>query len=408
MKKRKTRQRGNGGPFKTADEVHQSFDNLRTDGTPLPQSDGAKLTFEAADDAQRFHAACKTAGQASEIHGFVYGLPDAIYDSLLAIVGGDCIEEPEMQFEQELINQLEGRSAIGKWGANTIYCDLLGPPMIFDHTAMQADAFGMSPEQLRWQIGIANKRLKIIEATRAGFAGWLMANGEFLDEHDQLLCRYRERFLVDGFPRPWQHPSDRTSERQFVRLVPKLSVDQSNPPNAFVFEDDAWIAAYRAFCERWRLDDLAGPFLPEPMVPHLPWDDGAAGLSVVPGQVTFVIADIFPMGGNGFIGEVIDDVLRGGHRADQQHLRGWLKIVGKSSFAKNQIPRYVRVFRLQHYWRIICQRHDSRLKRRQVPLQRAFATYFNVDGATIKRDLGLLRRQLGKDWATRPDPLARR
>lgn len=313
-----------------------------------------------------------------------------------------------MQFEQELIHQLEKRSAVGMWGANTIFCELLSPPMVVDETLMEADSLQMTREELRLQIGIANKRVKIIENARAGYAGWLMANAEFRDEHDQLLHKHRKRFLVNGFPRPLLNEGNSTSERQFVRLVPKPSLPLSDPRAAFVFKNDAWITDYRTLCERWRLDYLAGPYLPEPIVPHLPWSGGAAGLASVPGRETFVIADIFPMGSSGFIGEVIDDVLRGGNHVDQQHLCGWLKIVGRSAVAKNQIPRYVRVFRLQHYWRIICQRHDSRLKRRQAPLQRAFAKYFAVDSETIKRDLGLLRRQLGKDWATRPDPLARR
>ena len=72
-----------------------------------------------------------------------------------------------------------------------------------------------------------------------------------------------------------------------------------------------------------------------------------------------------------------------------------------SNPAKNKIPRFGRVFELQHYCRILHERHAQAIHRRLGDLEFALASFMGVSPETIHRDLLFIRDRLGEDWMSR-------
>ena len=50
--------------------------------------------------------------------------------------------------------------------------------------------------------------------------------------------------------------------------------------------------------------------------------------------------------------------------------------------------------------------HPAAVHRKGTRLTSAFATFFGVSDDSIRKDLTLIKRRLGKGWERRPDPLA--
>ena len=88
------------------------------------------------------------------------------------------------------------------------------------------------------------------------------------------------------------------------------------------------------------------------------------------------------------------------------HLVKWRRIVARENAAKNAIARYARLFSLQHYWRLIHERHAIAVKRQACHLRAAFATFFDVSPDSIRKDLTSITKGLGSGWERRPNPLA--
>jgi hypothetical protein len=114
------------------------------------------------------------------------------------------------------------------------------------------------------------------------------------------------------------------------------------------------------------------------------------------GATTLFLPDILPVSTRGVLPETIEDAVHGRQRPE--HLTEWLRIVGRNNPAKNVIARYARLFSLRHYWRIVHARHQSAVRRSAARLMSAFAAFFRVSDDSIRRDLTLMARRLGKGW----------
>ena len=79
-------------------------------------------------------------------------------------------------------------------------------------------------------------------------------------------------------------------------------------------------------------------------------------------------------------------------------MTGWIEIVHSDNVAKNQIPRYARVFEVQHYVRAIYSRHPRALKRKKSALISALSEYLRTSEDSIERDWKLISDRLGPDW----------
>jgi hypothetical protein len=78
-----------------------------------------------------------------------------------------------------------------------------------------------------------------------------------------------------------------------------------------------------------------------------------------------------------------------------------MEIIRRDNSARNQMDPFVRYFELQHYWRILHQRHPNAIYRKAGKLREAFGNVFGITNERIKEDLKVFRRRLGKDWLQR-------
>jgi hypothetical protein len=80
------------------------------------------------------------------------------------------------------------------------------------------------------------------------------------------------------------------------------------------------------------------------------------------------------------------------------HLQEWFEIVHSDNVAKNQIPRYGRVFEIQHYMRALHARHAAALERKKSAVIIAISTYLKISDDTVERDLSFVADRIGPNW----------
>ena len=220
-----------------------------------------------------------------------------------------------------------------------------------------------------------------------------MTNRQFLDEHDVLLANHVETV------RRWGtcHAATLLPESYRIHLVPGAD------PNA----DPMWqefISDCNPFLLRWRLAGLAGPYLP---VPSTPLMAGNFPLSVVQQLMgvggIFFVPDTMPIPSQSQLRGLLEHALH--HGDSPEHLSEWFDIGRASNTAKNRMDPFIRMFALQHYWRILSQRHASSMSGKIGCCQRVLATILEVRPNQIKQDLIAIRNRLGDDWLERVCPV---
>lgn len=82
----------------------------------------------------------------------------------------------------------------------------------------------------------------------------------------------------------------------------------------------------------------------------------------------------------------------------EEHLAGWRVMAARNKTGKQALGRHVRLFRLQHFWRALHERHGAACRGRKDSLMHAFAGFFSVKHDTIRGDLRLITRRLGTGW----------
>lgn len=321
-----------------------------------------------------------------------YTLPAALLEILVGIVGRGRFDTELLALEFELSGTAGDHGyTVGFRDGQPVPYHLLEPRQPIRITPEQAASAGWSKtaDELRELERVGTERLDRFGLPVRGYAGWLMSTPTFVSEHDELVHRYRSQLRQHGFPRPLlATPGISTGENVRQRTA---------GPNE-------WTQAFRSFFARWRLQSLAGPGLPLPLEPQLPdMLNRSTGPAAAEGCTSFTVPDIFPLHGRGEVHEIMQDAVRSG--GEDSHLDGWLTIVAADSTAANQIPRFVRLFRLQHLVRVLYSRHADALSRRKTALLMAFAEFFDVSEDAVKRDWRFLDGRLEKDWPHREIPL---
>lgn len=168
-------------------------------------------------------------------------------------------------------------------------------------------------------------------------------------------------------------------------------------------DSEPFIFELRDFCHRWLLQTFAGPYLPLPIEPQVPnLISTLEGQATCEGTATFSISDIFPVSGRGELLSAVDDAIHGGERPS--HLAGWFAIIASANSAKAPIHRSVRLFRFQHFVRILYGRHAKVLYRKKTHVLDALAEFFSVSQDTVKDDWRYLNDRIGQDWHLKRDP----
>ena len=69
--------------------------------------------------------------------------------------------------------------------------------------------------------------------------------------------------------------------------------------------------------------------------------------------------------------------------------------------AKNRLSRFARIFGLQHYWRVLANRHGAGLRSAAGKLDAIFAEWLGVSEGTVRQDRREMTRRLGEKWLER-------
>ena len=90
----------------------------------------------------------------------------------------------------------------------------------------------------------------------------------------------------------------------------------------------------------------------------------------------FYLPDTMPIPSRDQLRGMLDDAL---HRKEQPaHLNEWLQMVRAGNSARNQLDPFARAFEVQHYCRVIHQRHPAALINNTGRFEEALARFLNV------------------------------
>ena len=311
-----------------------------------------------------------------------FTIPEKLFQLVVKAVGEDRFSEEGREREFELGRAIGNHAMnVGYWNGEIIPYTYLAPrrPLEFD-VAWVAKSWGKGKAEVKMLLDDLDQSLETAESPIRGYVGWLLMQRAFVDEHDRLVCRYQQELHRHGFPKPALFGTEnaaleRTTEKE-------------------------WVAEFRKFYLRWRLQTLAAPGLPMPHAVQIPDMLTSVRTKSPEGVMTFSIPDIAPTFGQGIMPDIVEDALRG--RPVLEHLSGWMSIVEKDNPGKKEIYTFERRFRVQHFWRVLKQRHAEALHRKKRTLRVAFAQFFKAGEDTIRRDLRYCAAQLGTNWDERP------
>ena len=329
------------------------------------------------------------------VNQYFYTLPLDVLENVQVFVGEERFDSDLLALEYELSHICgDHTSQAGFWKNTAIsYAELRTKkaPPISKELALAA---GMKPAEVDLAIRTYNDRdLDSIERFSKGYCGWILTNKQFLDEHDAILTAHAEAIRGWGT----HHSASFLPESYRVNLNPGTIPPASGPWAEFE-------SACKPFLTRWRLESLAGPYLPVPIKPLMagvfPY---TAMKQMMDAGGVFFLPDTMPIPSRDQLRGMLDHALHKGEKPE--HLKGWLDIVGADNMAKNRMDPYIRMFELQHFWRILHNRHASAIHRRTGKLEEAFGKVFNVGTQQIKSDLANIRKQLGIEWLDRPWPV---
>ncbi len=315
---------------------------------------------------------------------YFFTLPSNLWDEVYQQIGESAFDDDAVQLEDCL------GAICGDHSANAGF--LRGRAFPYHHLHRQAFA-RISAAEMGWEINqvsldrqlrLADERTNGLAKTARGYLGWLLTNRQFLDEHDALLNAQVQtiaRWGTSGFGLPVSP----------IGFDAATSAEQT----AFTTADTRFV---EFFC-RWRLQGLAAPYLPVPLQPLMTGRLANAILSrhLQTGGL-FVVPDTFPVPSRDEFRNMLDDAL---HRSPPEHLADWTAIIAGNNTAKQSIPRFARIFQLQHLWRVIHHRHRRTVHRRTTTLKQVFASFLQTGERTIHQDLMEISRRLGTDWKER-------
>jgi hypothetical protein len=219
------------------------------------------------------------------------------------------------------------------------------------------------------------------------YLGWLLTNLKFLDEHDDLFSRYIATVHRWGIERIEFSPA---------RILFGASEDDPKRDPAY----QEFHQQMDTFCFRWRLLRMVGPYLPIPV-------GSQADMSVpvsyfISSKVQtglYLLPDIVPVPSRDEIRRSIDESRS--RIGEPDHLSDWFRIIRSGNKAKNRLSRFARIFGVQHYWRVLANRHKPALRSATGKLDEIFAKWLRVSAETIRQDRREIRRRLGEKWLER-------
>jgi len=355
---------------------------------PTPPSQPAEIRLKGTDrNLRSFVVPSEIAQHPRVANRYFYSFPERLLNLIIQHVGQDRFDAQLLEMERQ-ISALVGDPSVYvgiRREAPIAYGYLEPSKLDLSYDDVKHRGWGKSEQEIHEFLRIANPRRDAVAEPIRGYCGWLMTNSAYLAEHDQLIGQHVDRIRDHDFPKP---------------VLASFGSPMPKSPS-----DEPWVSAFRQFYSRWRLQSLVGPGLPMPLPPLMPSLPAVAGnLAAAEGGASIFMPDIIPLPTRGILSEAIEDAVHG--RRSPEQLAEWHHIIRRENPAKNAVPRYARLFSLQHFSRIVHARHPAAVHRKETRLTSAFATFFGVSDDSIRKDLTYIKRRLGKGWERRPDPLA--
>jgi hypothetical protein len=287
-------------------------------------------------------------------------------------------------------------SVIGSWGPNLIGYRFLA------RLPSPSEAFGKRPADpendpfwkgLGWyDPAVLDQAVAAADwsyTVTAGYCGWLLANSEFHRHHDAFFTRHQMAIRA-------------------ISALPPLDDRQMTSSPAM----GRCISSYTRLCRRWSLAGLAGPYLPVPFQPHFPVPGDQ--LQLLPAMARSAGTLLYfprthPLPDRDRLREMIEAAIA--RQLSPRHLKDWTDLIDSNNPGKKPIVRFERLFRLQHWWRLIHHRYGERIGGQIGNLQRAMGEFLLGDDPddkfldTVRKDLAYLNERLGSEWHTRPGAL---
>jgi len=320
---------------------------------------------------------------------YFFTLPDALWDVVIGRLGKDRFGAEALDLERELSRICGDHSSVaGFWQGRAIAYSLLRP--LPEEVPSADDAAWCGWESNQAKLDNTMRRYEeqskgFAKATRA-YAGWLLTNRMFVDEHDTLFAE-------------WSEMVQRWGLNRLGILLPTKGLLRGDDPTA----DPRWTdysVAFEEFFSRWRLLGLAAPYLPIPIQPLM---GGAMPMSVLTqlnrARGAFCLPDTFPVSSRDDLRNMLEDALRGSEGPD--HLKDWQALIARDNSAKKPLGKFARLLEVQHYWRIFRRRHPRAIHRKLGLLKVALSEFLKTSTDSIHRDLLFIGQRLGKDWFDR-------
>jgi hypothetical protein len=320
---------------------------------------------------------------------YFFTLPRPLWDDVFGRLGEERFGSDTVEMEWTLSGIVGDHSTrAGFWKGRAFSYDLLQPKPKWRPSAEGARSVRWEVNQATLDEGMRHleeRSERFVKVTRA-YAGWLLTNRQFLDEHDALFTEWSEVVQRWGLDR-------------LGILLPREGFLPGDDPTA----DPRWpdySAAFDEFFTRWRLQKLAAPYLPVPLQPLMA---GCFPTTVVQ-QVNraggaYCLPDTFPVPSRDDLRNMLEDSLHGSSTPD--HLKEWMAHIARDNAARRPLIRFARLFELQHYWRIIRRRHARAIRGQVGVLKEVLGGFLGVSKDTVHRDLLFITKRLRKGWAER-------
>lgn len=317
-----------------------------------------------------------------------YVLPRKLLDPAIVAMNSAYLDRDVIEFDLMVADGLGTKGTIvGFWNRQPIrhaYLQQRDPAANLPSDQKTINSLGwegVTSQNLQLAYATGDRLMEPLFRCQQAYCGWLCCNPEFVEEERKLwrrLVPLLGQFGVPCLAAPL--PSKRP-----------ISVADTTGRACRLYR------VFAQFADRWRLEQLPGPGLPQPHGVDL----AGLGIRSSPDHGKEAVLNLHLPRNVALLGaeELAESIEYAMARSSAPaHLRPWETIVAKSNIAKHVLPRWARIFMLQHYWRVLHERYAEACDRRAGQLKHVFAKFLNVGVDTVHVDLRIVRSCLGPAW----------
>jgi hypothetical protein len=321
---------------------------------------------------------------------YFYSLPDLLFTELRKELGKDSFTAEELSLEDQAISRTDDCSTqVGFINGQPLSYNGLASytPWKIDYEWAKACGHATG-SKAKWEAALKSLDEWFLwnEKNRRAYCGWLLSNPSFLDEHDALL-------------RKWMPLAARLDMKLLGRDLPFERFQHASAE----LTEETWKTCdsdFKSFLERWRLQSLAAPYLPNLIEPTLTLGEQVpANFFPRSGTLYLSVPDISPIPPEPILRPMMEKARK--EQANAEHLTEWFDLVSIHTNRKKSFESFIRRFEVMHYWRAFSSRHGAKIRLNRERINTAFATYLGIDPSSVNRHLVELKKRIGSDWATR-------